>query len=648
MMKKAKLKMKSRLNVCLHFVLASLAMVSFYSCCSAPPLISDDLLDCDTDKYKKPREENILLFNAAKQGNALACLEHLQNGANINVSDRLGQSALMWAAWQGSDDVVRTLLKFDAETRHRIQEKKIKSGRIPLLDFCVESNPKYNPLFALIASHGMQVPNAIECVNLLLENEKTFVAKSSLLIKEDSFAENIIHKAVRSGSLELLQFFITKLKALPDNKKTFHSCLNKINDSGESPLIVAVKSMNADMVELLIDEGADILIKDRQHVGLAELAFNRGKGDYQTYLVIMKARLRKHNEEKKKMKGKKGWHPLYTRKDKGLKDAIALYHELLDMKNREGDPFFQTFRKFEGTDQEVRAEDPNDLEDVNYKNKKLEFFTLLTSQHKSESDLEAINKLITVNPFLLECGYLRGTNRNELSALEIAIEERDEYLFDIIFAQTNMNTIHPSRVYGDYLRCAIKNNNPIVIRKLLEFNSNPTGVQGHIIENLMSPSINSAPHPIIEYLKYCYKTVGDNEDLDTQKELLGALLTYYKSGFKYNTSLFAPVFVEALDYDDEELLLLFYKHSSPKDGFYRAEKKNNRYLQFILLEKKYFRTLELFMKNSRFMEGNWYEKKDPQNQNKTFEEVLLASEDTDEIRMIRLLYDDLIKREKKK
>ncbi len=605
------------------------------SCCSGPPVVSDDLLDCNTQKYKKPLEENVALFNAAKAGDAKTCKEQLERFADINVADRLGQSALMWAAWQGSDDVVKCFLEFDRETRIRIKNKKRVSRKIHLLDYSTESNPKYNPLFAIVSSHGMQVPNAIECINLLLENETNFanVKKNSLLLKVDTFGENILHKAVRSGSLELLSFFIEKLEALPDKKETFKSFLDAPNTSGESPLIVAVKNRSADMTDLLINKGADILKRDgkgKEGEGLLELAFDKGDGNYDTYLIIMKARLRRHNAEKKERKEKapdKPYVAKYTRKDRGLEKAFEAYHKRFK-KDVEGDRFFQTYRKFAETGK-MRVEDPEDLEDETYKNKKDDFFAMLVAKGKSERDLDAINELIRENPFLLECGYKRNkTEKREVSALEIAIEERDERLFDVIFDQTNMNRIRSSTVYGDYLKCAIKNDNPKVIKKLLDYNSNPTGVQGHIIEKLMSPiNINSYPNPIIEYLAY--------KDLREDMELLESLLAYYKIELK-GSSVPANIFAEAMKYDDENILLLLYELSSPKDYFYIADKdiQSGRYLHFVMLEKKFFRALNLLMQNSRFMENKWYSVKDPQNNNKTFEDMLNESLANDEIRNI--------------
>ena len=78
----------------------------------------EGLLECDTEKYKIPAEENIQLFNAAKCGDISSVKNALIKHANINSSDKLGQSALMWACWNGNEEVVKYLLDFDAKQRY--------------------------------------------------------------------------------------------------------------------------------------------------------------------------------------------------------------------------------------------------------------------------------------------------------------------------------------------------------------------------------------------------------------------------------------------------------------------------------------------------------------------------------------------------
>ena len=654
------------------FLLALFVLFLFSSCCSGPPLVSDDLLDCNIEKYNKPLEENILLFNAAKAGDAIACKELLEKKANINVADRLEQSALMWASWQGHEDVVKCLLEFDAEIRNGKRNRK----KFKPLNYGTESNPKYNPLFALISSHRMQVPNAIECMRRLLDNEKAYGKGQSLLTKEDVFAENVLHKAVRSGLFEFVKFFIARLKALPDNGRTFRYYLNNPNTSDETPLLIAVKNKDARIVQLLIDEGADILKKyavsgDAKKQSIATLAFDRGNGDYLTYLVIMKEKLRAHNKEKEDRKNEKeGWIARYPRDDKELAEALTTYYDRIKAKDKDrANPFRETYRRLAG-DADMRVEEPDLLLVDTYVEKKNEFFAMLNKSRINERDLDNIGEMIRDNPFLLECGYKRrevGSSDEvvpELSALEIAIEVRDEHLFDVIFSQTDMTRLKRSVAYRDYLWCAITNNNPKAIKKLLEYSNNPTGIQGHIIEALMSPNgFNYRPGPIIEYLERCFRPLREQEkllkkekkdegaleqfkeesdELKDARRLLEALLAYYKSEIRANSSSPAYVVANVVEHDDEAMLLLLYSHSRIKEDFYNAEKvKDGRALQFVLLEKGYFEALKLFMQNSRFMENSWHEATDAKNHNMTLYELLVSSPKTPEIESVLSEYNRL-------
>ncbi|MGP1440133.1 MAG: ankyrin repeat domain-containing protein [Treponema sp.] len=599
----------------------------FTSCCSAPPLISDNLLDCDTVKY--PGDVNIKFFNAAKSGDAITCKEQLTRHANINASDRIGQSALMWAAWQGSDEVVKCLLEFDKDIREKTKNNKKKKRYIHLLEYSTESKPKYNPLFSLLMAHGMQVPNTIECINLLLENEEKFSKKATLLTKEDMLQENVLHKVVRSGVVEYLELFLEKLK--PVLKDDFTKFINAENSSGESPLMLAVKEKNSEMVRILIEKGADILIRDREGRSLSILAFDDGKGDYETYLEIMKARLRFHikEREERKKEAKKPFTYTYSRVDNELKVALEDYSKRL-RRALKGDHFDLTYRRF--ADKEHMVEDPEDLVDENYKNKKNDFFALLIKNNMSERDIDVIKELIKENPFLLECGYERVKGEPELYALHIAIEQRNEYLFNAIFSLTDMNRIKRSNKYADYLHCAIENDNPIVIRKLLEYNKNPTGITGHLIENLMSPH-HTNPNPINQYLRH--------DDLRKDLNLFGDILSYYRVELKSNSSLPNYVFTEALRHDNEELLLFLYDRSMPKTQFYTSEfeEGTRRYLQFVFLEKGFFKALKLFIKNSMFFESKWDTVKDKKNNDKLFEELLNEMERTEEVDEIIKVYE---------
>ena len=58
-----------------------------------------------------------------KTGDLNSVNEALSQNAKINVADRLGQTALMWASWNGHSTVIKRLIQFNDD---RVVNKKKK------------------------------------------------------------------------------------------------------------------------------------------------------------------------------------------------------------------------------------------------------------------------------------------------------------------------------------------------------------------------------------------------------------------------------------------------------------------------------------------------------------------------------------------
>ena len=89
--------------------------------CQSVPMVTEGILECDTSLY--PAENgNVDLFNAVKAGDfsvVKGILEDKKSKVNINVADRLGQSALMWACWNGDGRIINELLDIDKEIENQ-------------------------------------------------------------------------------------------------------------------------------------------------------------------------------------------------------------------------------------------------------------------------------------------------------------------------------------------------------------------------------------------------------------------------------------------------------------------------------------------------------------------------------------------------
>ena len=417
--------------------------------------VDKGLLSCDVETYNKPLPANEDLFYAVKAGNLEKVKQTLNKSVNINVADRLGQSILMWAGWNGNYEIVEYLLNFDAKQR--------KKSYHPL-NYKTESKEKYNPLFCLIMSNKMQTHNTLKAIELLIDNEKKLTGTYQLFEKEDSFNENILHKAVRSSYPEYLAFFIEQLKKNDPSKTLLKKLIDKENTSSETPLVLAVKLQNEAIVKILIDNGADILKRDSSKKSLSVLALDEGRGNYWVYLAVMQAKLKHALDEEKTVKEKQ--ERKYLRTDKELEEAIGTYVKARD--GKKDSPFVMTYNRF--IDSAVLSHD--ELEDSAYQDTKKLFFDLIYKADNREV-LAEIKAMIKNSPYIMQERIKDEETDSFKGALQISIETGNEDLFTTLFECSNRNQIPQiSAGNGDYLICAILNKQPRIIKKLLEYNKN--------------------------------------------------------------------------------------------------------------------------------------------------------------------------------
>ena len=70
--------------------------------------------------------------------------------------------------------------------------------------------------------------------------------------RDANFNSNL-HIAVKNNSIKLVKYFLNK-----------NSNPNELNKDGQTPLHLALKEGNKDIIDLLIKNGADISIKDNE------------------------------------------------------------------------------------------------------------------------------------------------------------------------------------------------------------------------------------------------------------------------------------------------------------------------------------------------------------------------------------------------
>ena len=249
----------------------------------------------------------------------------------------------------------------------------------------------------------MQSRKSLECIKKIISNEEVFEKNFSLLKREDSFGENVLHKAVRSGNEEILNFFIKKLS----EKKLLKDFIERKNSSSETPLILAIKLQQDRLAEILIENGADILVSEINsgtEKSISVLSFNEGKGNFQTFLIVMKAKLKYAIEEEKL--NNKETERKYPRVDEKLKQELEKFN---------ADKYYwNVYNKFSSG--EINS--PDELDDDVYKNIERNFFTLIQKTNMTDEDIMQIKQLVYKSPYLLQTSTYFDRNINAKNKLQ--------------------------------------------------------------------------------------------------------------------------------------------------------------------------------------------------------------------------------------
>ncbi len=539
----------------------------FLGCSSVP--YTSGLLECNTDLYTT--EADVNLFNAAKTGDLNAVNVALSQNAKINVADRLGQTALMWACWNGHSSVIKRLIQFN--DYHIVNKEK---NYIPL-KYEIVSKEKYNALFCLIMSNSIQKKEALSCIDLVLEREP------SLLTITDQFNENCLHKAVRSGNEEYLIYFLEKIE-----KSKSINLIDQKNSFSETPLILAVKLHQANMTKILIDNKADLYIKDASGDTLSVLAFDSGEGDYNVFLEIMKEKLVRGHIEDDELK-----KVLDTFTGENTIESIS--------------PFIKVYNKFSSGD----ITKPEELDDGVFKETEKKLFKLFQKNSFSQRDINEIDKILYETPALMYSTCYFSELDMYKTPLQLSIESGNIDLFNAVFKKMNVSKIRRAgRGIGDYLICAILNKQPEIVKFLLDYESSekPCPEELMATHHGLSSSLSSfdTSIPVVQFI------MSDN--LRCNRDLLKSLLSYYKPEFAENSNYAGQIFEAALKCNDESLLLLIkdFKGFSTMDKVFEG-----RPLQFELIENNYFDTLKYFIENGN-LKYHWKDTK----YSKSFKDIL--------------------------
>ena len=259
--------MKATIRVAVALIALLFALVS----CQSTPY---NPLECDP----KFRDKDRRLFYAIKSRNLERIRSALQDNPDINVSDRIGQTALMWACNYGDLSTIKLLLDYNdtnVKGRGRARLNMVAQSRTP--------NFSYNALFALVMSPVG--PNNHEMSALM---SRMIKINPSVLKLGDFFGETIIHKIVRSGQPEFLDIVSTALEdSKPDD--AFEKLLNQQSHLQQSPLELAVRLGDSGMLDKFVQLAEQgIMISGFNHKDLPLIAFAEGKGSTYIFAAVFR------------------------------------------------------------------------------------------------------------------------------------------------------------------------------------------------------------------------------------------------------------------------------------------------------------------------------------------------------------------------
>ncbi|KAH9101489.1 hypothetical protein AeMF1_021780 [Aphanomyces euteiches] len=214
-------------------------------------------------------ELTTMLFDATsgQQDNPEVVRELIMHGANVNATDKGGNSPLYWASLRGHLNTVKELLANDARvniSNHRDEtplHKAVENGYLKIVVQLLNQNPNVNketyenktPLYWAVAKGNLDI------VHVLLNKN----AKASI---PDENGDTPLFRATVDGNLDI----VVAILGAPD------ASVNKANYAGETPLQKASKNGRLDIVKELLKHQIDVDVMDNDDITALGWASHHG------------------------------------------------------------------------------------------------------------------------------------------------------------------------------------------------------------------------------------------------------------------------------------------------------------------------------------------------------------------------------------
>jgi len=479
-------------------------LIFFVFSCASRPVQTEGLLDWDSGKFE---EKDGNLFNAVKSGNPSSVQTALADNPNINVSDRLGQTAFMWACHNGSLDIIKIFLDHDDASRAAKKTKKYKP-----LDVKAQSKPKdpelkYNALFCYVMSNGINPYNqeARDTLKRIIEKDP------SVLDMTDYYGETVIHKLIRSNN-NYFDVVITN-----NDKKTEREKQELLNKPSKrhSPLRLAIEVGNRRMVEVLVEAAEKgMAINDFSNDDIPVIVFDYGNGDLEIFLSYFKGKMWDDKA--------RGSPPRPNSK------FMEAYNQVSDTSGAHSQKVTWFFDLYDTYESGKVANDPNLLALDEYTAAKNDIFNLARKPMSDAEKKEFFEKLLVFPDAVHLCDDDDIENKTFIQYI-VELQSGD-VLERVLQLVTPSKMLPAGNGYGDYLAIALLSKKKEQMHFLLD--RYPDFQNG--INNLMNPKTSIEKWRSEEFFGlslteplqiFCASPLSDDKDL------LAKMARFYRPRF---------------------------------------------------------------------------------------------------------------------